>query len=221
MKLLFKFITISFLSLLIMSCNSDSSKKTTDSDSTVPQEITGDTKVIPDTSHNETGLVIPMNSMMNRMKGVNLTGDFDIDFANLMIEHHQGGVEMSGLELNEGKDETMKAMAQKIMNAQKKEIDELREFVKTYKPSNMVHGEGELKKSLETMESNRKIMSMSGDPDKDFASMMIMHHGDGINMAKMQVQHGMSATLKQMAKKSIDEQTKEIGEFKKWLAGRQ
>ena len=66
-----------------------------------------------------------------------------------------------------------------------------------------------------------KGMHRSGDMDKDFAEMMRAHHQDGISMAKMEVKNGMSKELKQMAQKSIDEQQKDITEFKNWLSQHQ
>ncbi len=43
----------------------------------------------------DNGLMPAMNAMMGKMSSVKMSGDFDMDFANMMIEHHQGAVEMS------------------------------------------------------------------------------------------------------------------------------
>ena len=61
-------------------------------------------------------------------------------------------------------------------------------------------------------------MSMSGDIDKDFATMMKLHHQQALNMAEMQLAHGKSSEMKAMAKQIIVAQKKEIAEFDKWLA---
>ncbi len=63
-----------------------------------------------------------------------------------------------------------------------------------------------------------KSMQMSGNVDKDFATMMISHHEDGMAMQKMEVKNGMADKLKQMAQKGITEHQKEISEFKEWLS---
>ena len=39
-------------------------------------------------------------------------------------------------------------------------------------------------------------MQMSGDPDVDFARMMIPHHQSAIDMARIELEHGKDATLK-------------------------
>lgn len=61
-------------------------------------------------------------------------------------------------------------------------------------------------------------MPMSGNTDRDFASMMRMHHQQAIDMARAELEHGKSAEMKAMARKLIREQQKEIAQFDKYLA---
>lgn len=66
-------------------------------------------------------------SMMTSMKGMQsmkATGDTDRDFATMMKMHHQAAIDMAQVELKTGKDPKMKAMAQRIIAAQQKEIEE-------------------------------------------------------------------------------------------------
>jgi uncharacterized protein (DUF305 family) len=56
------------------------------------------------------------------------TGNADKDFAMMMIPHHQGAIDMAEVELKYGKDPVMKDMAQKIIDAQKKEIEEFKKW---------------------------------------------------------------------------------------------
>lgn len=58
-----------------------------------------------------------------------INGDIDHDFAMLMIGHHHTAIENSRLELIFGHDASMKAMAQKIINAQQAEIKDLQEWL--------------------------------------------------------------------------------------------
>jgi len=51
--------------------------------------------------------------------------DPDLAFNCGMIVHHQGAIAMSEVELKMGKDEASKKMAQMIIDAQKKEIEEM------------------------------------------------------------------------------------------------
>ena len=63
-----------------------------------------------------------------------------------------------------------------------------------------------------------KSMPMSGNTDKDFATMMRMHHESGLRMAEVELKNGKDAKMKQMAQKIMDSQRKEIKEFDDWLA---
>lgn len=50
----------------------------------------------------------------------------------------------------------------------------------------------------------------SGDPDRDFAAMMIPHHQGAIDMAKAQLQFGRDPVLRRLAQGIIVEQQQEI-----------
>ena len=65
-----------------------------------------------------------MMSGMDNMQKMKMSGDTDTDFAMMMKIHHQGAVDMAEMQLAHGKSPVMKAMAKKIIAAQKKEIAE-------------------------------------------------------------------------------------------------
>ncbi|MCY7409094.1 MAG: DUF305 domain-containing protein, partial [Chitinophagales bacterium] len=46
-----------------------------------------------------------MDNMMKQMNSMQMTRDFDVDFATLMNMHHQGAIEMAQEEVASGKDE--------------------------------------------------------------------------------------------------------------------
>lgn len=61
------------------------------------------------------------------------------------------------------------------------------------------------------MTSGMKMpMKMSGDVDKDFATMMTMHHQQAVKMADVLIQHGRSAELKALARRMKTAQQAEI-----------
>jgi len=68
-----------------------------------------------------------MDKMMKEMQKP-MSGDADKDYAMMMISHHQGAIDMSEAELKYGKNETLRAMAQKVIDAQTKEIKELKDW---------------------------------------------------------------------------------------------
>ncbi|SCY64285.1 copper-binding protein [Microvirga guangxiensis] len=68
----------------------------------------------------------------------------------------------------------------------------------------------------EVMDERFKDMKLVGDPDKDFAALLIAHHEDLIFLARTQLEHGADEQLRRVAQKIIDEQQKQINELKEW-----
>jgi uncharacterized protein (DUF305 family) len=65
---------------------------------------------------------------------------------------------------------------------------------------------------LQAMERMHKDMSIapSGDPDRDFAAMMIPHHQGAVDMARIELQFGKNPVLRRLAQGIIVEQLQEI-----------
>ena len=63
--------------------------------------------------------------------------------------------------------------------------------------------------AMERMHRNMSILP-SGDPDRDFAAMMIPHHQGAVDMAKVELQFGKNPVLRRLAQGIIVEQLQEI-----------
>ncbi len=61
-------------------------------------------------------------SNMSTNQGISMTGDVDYDFAVNMRTHHQMALTMSQAQLKNGKDASIRDLANKIIAAQRKEI---------------------------------------------------------------------------------------------------
>ena len=70
-----------------------------------------------------------MKSMNDKMASMTMTGNHDVDFAQMMRIHHQGAIDMAEMELKNGKDASMRKMAQVVIKAQKKEIATIDRFL--------------------------------------------------------------------------------------------
>jgi uncharacterized protein (DUF305 family) len=72
----------------------------------------------------------------------------------------------------------------------------------------------------EAMDRMIKDMAIrhTGDPDRDFAAMMIPHHQGAIDMAKVQLQFGRDAILRRLAQAIIVEQQQEIDVMRRELS---
>ncbi|HEY0356260.1 MAG TPA: DUF305 domain-containing protein [Flavisolibacter sp.] len=155
-----------------------------------------------------------MEDMMRNMKTLQPTGDPDHDFALLMKHHHQGALEMAKEEMQGGTDEKMKQMARKMAEDQQKDVAELERYLENSKPSgNSDYG----RKAMSMMTEQGSMKMESGSLDAMFASMMIPHHEDGIEMSEAYLKEGKNQDLKKLAQNIINVQKKERDEMKKWL----
>ncbi len=92
------------------------STTTTDKDTTTMNSQKSDTSMSTkmDDMKKTDGMMASMNKMMDNMESMKMSGDFDMDFANMMIEHHQGAIDMSAIEVKSGTDAGIKSIAKNI-----------------------------------------------------------------------------------------------------------
>ena len=168
-------------------------------------------------------LMADMNEMMDKVHALEKKGIADYDLAAELREHHKGAIAMSETQLDSGIDAQLKEMAQKIMDAQQKEVDQIDKMLdgyddkaKDYDPMNTDSGLG--KAMMDNMQAMMKMPEMDAvSVDKSFATMMIKHHQDGIKMGKTIQQYAKDTKFKQMAQKMISDQQKEIEVLQNWL----
>jgi uncharacterized protein (DUF305 family) len=70
-----------------------------------------------------------MESGHQKSMQMQLSGDPDRDFARMMRSHHEAGIAMAQVEVDQGKDAAMKKLAQKIIDGQKQEIKQLDDWM--------------------------------------------------------------------------------------------
>lgn len=70
-----------------------------------------------------------MDKMMKNARLQSINGDTDNDFARLMIQHHQGGIDMAELQINLGHSDGLKAESKKTKDDQQKDIKVLQDWL--------------------------------------------------------------------------------------------
>lgn len=63
-----------------------------------------------------------VTAKMHKGMAIDFTGNADVDFVRGMIAHHQGAIDMAKVELEYGKDEAIRKLAQEVITAQEGEI---------------------------------------------------------------------------------------------------
>ena len=149
--------------------------------------------------------------------------DADVTFAQGMIPHHQGAIEMA--ELAEGRTSNTKVLdlASRIEKAQDSEIETMTEWltswgaeVHTTGMPGMDHGSDVA--GMSDAEMDMVQQAEDADFDRVFLDMMIKHHQGAIDMSKTELQQGENADAKNLAQQIIDKQQTEITEMQGLLA---
>lgn len=70
-----------------------------------------------------------MRRMMDAM-AISPTGDVDRDFVAVMVPHHQGAIEMAKAELEHGRNEQLRRIAQEIIVTQGQEIGAMHQAIR-------------------------------------------------------------------------------------------
>ncbi|WP_454850169.1 DUF305 domain-containing protein [Promicromonospora soli] len=147
----------------------------------------------------------------------------DTQFAQMMIVHHQGALEMAELAGQKAQDPDVQALAEGIAGAQQPEIDTITGWLEAWGEdtdgmAGMDHSgmdmEGmtqeEVMAHLETLEG--------AEFDASFLEHMIAHHEGAVTMSEAEVQDGANQDAIALAETIIEDQTAEIAEMEQ-LAG--
>ncbi len=147
-----------------------------------------------------------------------LTGqDFEIQFMSMMIMHHTSAIEMAQYAATNANHQEVKDAAQTIITSQSQEISQMTGWLKTWYnttpiPNAMTPAPGMGPSDM------MNLGNLKGDDfDKQFLSMMIMHHTSAIEMAQLAPDRATHQELKTLAQNVISSQTSEIQEFTGWL----
>ena len=223
--------------LLLASCSSDKTADTTATTETTTINTTasGDTAGMDHSAMDHSAMghdgaaaanaspqLVAMNEMMQKMHASKPQGNTDHDFAHHMLEHHKGAVAMADIQLRDGKDATMRRMAEQIKTDQLREITALEAAATrldnaptNYKPTDPADPfTSKMKASMDGMMQN--MPQPSANPDMNFNMLMTVHHQSAVDMAKAELAHGKDTKLKQMAQMMIIAQEKEIAALKDW-----
>lgn len=134
--------------------------------------------------------------------------EFDIAFMSQMIAHHQGAIDMAEQTLKVAQHPETKQEAQKVIDAQSKEIAQMEGWLKDW------YNTAPLKEQQELMHKDMSaMMGMQIKDDHMFFDMMIPHHEGAVEMSQLAVEKSQRQELKDLAAKMKQDQTAEIQKY--------
>ena len=159
----------------------------------------------------------------------------DVTFAQMMIPHHQQAVEMADLAPDRAESEEVKALAERIKEAQAPEIEMMTSWLEEWdqplegEMGGMDMGEGGQMDGMEGMEGMEGMLSedqmasleeaSGAEFDELFLTSMREHHVGAVTMAEEELRAGQSPEAIELAQTIIDTQQAEIEEIDQLLEG--
>lgn len=151
--------------------------------------------------------------------------DADTTFAQMMIIHHQGAIEMAALAETQAETAEVRELAGRIKAAQGPEIDQMRTWLEEWgepAPEDADMGgmghDGMDMGGLDQQAAMDELNQLDGTAfDKRFLTLMIQHHQGALTMAEQQVTQGSNGDAVTLAKAIIAAQQKEIAEMQDLL----
>lgn len=141
--------------------------------------------------------------------------DFDIAFLSQMITHHEAALEMAKQAQKTATSDTTKQEAQKVIDAQTKEIAQMRQWLKEW------YGvEPDATQQKLVHDDMAGMMAMPIAKDADFYAMMIPHHQGAIDMSALVPTRSEKDEVKKLAQAITTAQKAEIATYQKALDGR-
>jgi uncharacterized protein (DUF305 family) len=151
---------------------------------------------------------------------------FDLRFIDGMTPHHQGAIAMAQEALQKSTRPEIKQLAQAIIDAQQKEIAELKQWRTAWYPTAnatpMMYS-AEMGHTMPMSDAMKSSMMMSmnlGAADDQFdlrfINAMIPHHQGAVVMAKEALEKSDRPEIKQLAQNILSSQQQEITQMQQW-----
>ncbi|NUT94325.1 MAG: DUF305 domain-containing protein [Saccharothrix sp.] len=143
--------------------------------------------------------------------------DADIAFAQGMIPHHVGALDMSKLAQGRTSNPKVLDLAKRIEQAQDPEIKVMTEWLKAWgaapTPEHGGHGTT-TGHGMDAADLEKLAQAKDTDFDRLFLELMIKHHQGAVDMSNTELRQGHNAGAKELARRIIDAQQAEIEEMK-------
>lgn len=164
-------------------------------------------------------IALPLSSTafaQNHSKALQNLGADDIMFAQMMIPHHQQAVEMAEIAIKKSPTSSIMRLSREIISAQKREMNEMKFWLKVNKASIEMHHSMPMKGMLSEADF-KKLRSLSGMKfEKLYLTLMIKHHEGAIEMVSL-LKKSKNKEAQKMGKAILSDQRAEISVMKNLL----
>lgn len=167
----------------------------------------------------KTTLLQPLQQMVTKMKKLQATGDPDFDYAFQAKVHTQGAQDLLKQEIQNGKDTSLKQMAQTLLTASEAELSQLTNTLTSIKPTRP--NQAFTQQQSRNVEAIRLKLQQTGSSNKltnnldnNFSMLLIDQRQDAIDLATTYLQYGKNSSLRAFAQQLIDKSTQQMQQMK-------
>lgn len=160
--------------------------------------------------------------LAQQLDTVHRDGCFDEDFARLMTVHHAGAQRLAAVEISQGKDSTLRELAQHVLKGHERDNHVLTLALtrqppkgQEYRPSNTKNPF--VRRITAALVPLRQLPPTAGPLDTDFATLMQVHHQTGVALAQVELAFGKDAEVKDAARRIVRDEQAEIKQYQRWL----
>jgi uncharacterized protein (DUF305 family) len=170
-----------------------------------------------------------MDDSMSGKHGMDLgpaNAEFNLRFIDGMTPHHQGAIAMAQEALQKAQHPEIKKLAQDIIDAQQKEIAEMKQWRATWYPNvgtapvawhtEMGHSMSMSQDQMNGMMMNMDLGAADAEFDLRFINAMIPHHEGAVVMANQVLSKSQRPEVRQLAQDIVASQQAEIDQMKQW-----
>ena len=169
------------------------------------------------------------DSGMNHSMAMNLgpaDAEYELRFIDAMTPHHQGALTMAKEAQQKSQRPEIKKLADDIIKAQNKEINQLKQWRKAWYPQasstpiaynpQMGHTMPMSQEQMKGMMMDMNLGAADSEFDQRFINAMIPHHEGAITMAQDALSKSKRPEIKRLAQDIITSQKAEIEQMKQW-----
>jgi uncharacterized protein (DUF305 family) len=139
----------------------------------------------------------------------------DRAFAEQMIPHHQGAVDMAEIALERTERPELRELSEQIIASQKAEIAELEAALDGDLSGVAPDGMG-MSMEMMGMGMDNGMLRSAQQFDLAFIDMMIPHHEGAIVMSDVELERGENPEMQELAREITAAQEREIAQMREW-----
>ncbi|GAA4402894.1 hypothetical protein GCM10023187_18460 [Nibrella viscosa] len=164
-------------------------------------------------------LMESVTHMMDKLNTMRFSGDPDFDYVFMVRTHHLAEIDLSQEVVNTVKSDSLQQLATALINRKQKEVNQLEDALKQIRPSRanqaFVQAQNQQLAAMKLNFQNGMLeKKLTGRVDEDYATIMLEHQRDAIDMTQNYLKYGKNQNLLALARQLLANAQADTRQFK-------